>query len=118
MSAMTFEEWREYKIKVMGDMPVWFENHADCQRRYTEYRNAFDGNCSSANPLDYRLAIIAEDTSSALVAHAAQVRPIEIPGPAVQRGITDLLAPLVAFIASAFQETARASGRRAALVGR
>jgi hypothetical protein len=118
MSAMTFEEWREYKIKVMGDMPVWFENHADCQRRYTEYRTAFDDNCSSANPLDYRLAIIAEDTSSAPVVHTAHERLIEIPGPAVQRGIMDLLAPLVALIASAFQETAPASVRRAALVGR
>jgi hypothetical protein len=117
MSAMTFEEWQEYKIKVMGNMPAWFEDHADCQRRYTEYCNAFEGNCSSANPLDYRLAIIAEDTSNAPVGYAAQVAPIENSGPAVQRGISDLLAPLVALVASAFQETATASGRRAVLVG-
>ena len=116
MSAMTFEEWQEYKIKVMGDMPAWFNDHAECQRRFTEYRNAFDGNCSSANPLDYRLNVTAENMSPLPAMHAAQVRSTEIPGPSVLRSITDILAPLATFAASAFRETARAPGRPAALI--
>lgn len=55
MDVMTFEEWINYKALVLGGAPVWFEDAAECERRYQSYRDAFEDNCTSANPMDAAL---------------------------------------------------------------
>jgi hypothetical protein len=52
MAVMTFEEWLNYKALVLGGAPAWFEDAAECERRYASYRDAFDGNCTAADPRD------------------------------------------------------------------
>jgi hypothetical protein len=59
MGAMTFEEWRSYKKMVMGDTPVWFDDQAECSRRFHAYRAAFEESCTPANPLDTAFSKVA-----------------------------------------------------------
>jgi hypothetical protein len=56
MAVMTFEEWLNYKALVFGGAPAWFEDATECENRYRSYREAFDGNCMAANPMDAALA--------------------------------------------------------------
>jgi hypothetical protein len=56
MNVMTFEEWINYKALVLGGAPAWFEDVAECERRYRSYCEAFEGNCTAANPMDAALA--------------------------------------------------------------
>jgi hypothetical protein len=52
MASMTYAEWREYKEMVMGGTPRWFDDQAECRRRYEAYRDAFEASCSAAHPAD------------------------------------------------------------------
>lgn len=56
MDVMTYEEWINYKAVVLGGAPAWFEDAAECERRYQSYREAFKGNCTAVNPMDAALA--------------------------------------------------------------
>jgi len=55
MEVMTFEEWINYKALVLGGAPAWFKDATECERRYQSYRDAFEGSCTTANPMDAAL---------------------------------------------------------------
>jgi hypothetical protein len=59
MGAMSFEEWCSYKKMVMGDTPVWFDDQAECSRRFQAYRAAFEENCTPANPMDAAFSAVS-----------------------------------------------------------
>lgn len=109
MSAMTFNKWREYKIKVMGEPPAWFSDPAECQRRFADYRNAFEGNCSSADPLDRRFAPSTFAIPPVPALRISQDRPRT---DSKRLRVSDLFAPLTGALASAFAATAAAAADR------
>lgn len=52
MAHMTFGEWRRYKQMVMGETPAWFDDPAECRRRFEGYRAACVESCSALNPAE------------------------------------------------------------------
>lgn len=52
MAHMTFEEWRRYKQMVMGETPGWFDDPAECRRRFEAYRVASVESCSALSPAE------------------------------------------------------------------
>ena len=60
MASMTYEEWCDYKEMVMGETPAWFDDPAERERRYQEYHDASEGNCTEANPLDANLVLTSQ----------------------------------------------------------
>jgi hypothetical protein len=98
MAVMTFEEWLNYKALVLGGAPAWFENSAECERRYASYREAFEGNCSAANTQD---AVFTPTIPAAHVVDADQtVRSHRVRGaaPMVARLWTIAFALLVQLV--------------------
>lgn len=95
MAVMTFEEWLNYKALVLGGAPAWFEIPAECERRYASYREAFDGNCSAANPRDvaFKPTILA-----AHAIDAAPTRRTPIATPVIGRLWTIAFALLVQLV--------------------
>jgi hypothetical protein len=81
MAFMTYEEWREYKEMVMGDTPDWFDDPMESRRRFESYCDAFEGNCTAANPLD------------AAFAPRLPALPVAIPMPMAARAVPARSAP-------------------------
>ena len=79
MALMTYAEWRAYKKMVMGDTPRWFDDPAECRRRFEGYCDAFAASCSEANPMD--AAFVPRGTAVML---PALERPVAQP-PVAQR---------------------------------
>jgi len=82
MDVMTFEEWLNYKALVLGGAPAWFEDAAECERRYQSYRDAFEDNCTAANPMDAALtpqippAYVIHSVSQPRTARAQVSKPV------------------------------------------
>ncbi len=76
MTAMTFAEWRDYKVKVMGQPPAWFDDHDECRRRYDDYRSAFDDNCTAVGTSEFLPVLAPMPITETLVASQAAVEPI------------------------------------------
>lgn len=57
MSAMTFDKWCSYKKRVMGEMPAWFSDPQERQRRHDEYVRAFNSCCVSEDKIAFQTPI-------------------------------------------------------------
>lgn len=99
MAAMTYDRWCSYKVRVMGEPPIWFHDPGERKRRYLAYRSAHDDNCITVDPDDPAFVSVypmQHRFNSGEIDSTMQVARMRVKAPSLTRRIWSFI--FVAFV--------------------